>query len=137
MIRKKENKYRGAAAVEAAIVFPLLLLLTLGVIEYGWLFLKVHQITNATRYGARIAIRPGSSTADVINDIDSLMATADLQTSGYSVVFIPADITSVAVGDPVEVKVTVPWANISLMNLSLLPAPANIGSSVTMAKEGP
>ena len=137
MIRKRTKRYRGAAAVEAAIVFPLLLLLTLGVIEYGWLFLKVHQITNATRYGARIAIRPGSSTADVINDIDGLMATADLQTSGYSVVFIPADITSVVVGDPVEVKVTVPWANISLMNLSLLPAPANIGSSVTMAKEGP
>ena len=89
------------------------------------------------RYGARIAIRPGITTTDVINDIDSLMANADMQTSWYSVAFFPTDITTVAVGDPVEVKVTVPWANISLMNLSFLPAPANIGSSVTMAKEGP
>jgi Flp pilus assembly protein TadG len=137
MMRQKANRYQGAAAVEAAIVFPLLLLLTLGVIEYGWLFLKTHQITNAARYGARIAIRPGSTITDVINDVDSLMANADMQTSGYSVAFIPTDITSVEVGDPVEVKVTVPWANISLMNLSFLPTPANIGSSVTMAKEGP
>ena len=44
--------------VEAAIVFPILLMLTLGAIEYGWLFLNAQQVTNAARQGARIAILP-------------------------------------------------------------------------------
>ena len=137
MIGTKTKRYRGTAAIEAAIVFPLLLLITLGVIEYGWMFLKVHQITNAARYGARIAIRPGSTSTDVTSDIDSLMTTADMQSSGYSISFLPTDIGSIPVGESLEVKITVPWANLSLMNLSFLPTPATIGSTVTMAKEGP
>ena len=33
----KKSRYHGTAVVEAAIVFPLLVMLTFGVIEYGWI----------------------------------------------------------------------------------------------------
>ena len=33
-------------------MLPLLLLVMLGAIEYGWLFFNVQQITNAARQGA-------------------------------------------------------------------------------------
>jgi len=128
---------RGAAAVEAAIILPLLLLITFAVIEYGWLFLKSQQITNAARNGARVAIRyvPGEICADTTArakaQIDDLMAKARI--SGYSVnVICPPN-----VGDPLTVTVSVPSANVDIVNYSLLPRPTNIRASVTMAKEGP
>jgi Flp pilus assembly protein TadG len=136
--KRKKNCRRGLAAVEAALVFPILVLLTFGAIEYGWLFLKAQQITNATRYGARIAIRPDSTTQDVIDAIDSLMAAAGMGGSGYVVTISPADVSFPAVGEAVVVNVNVPCANIVLMDIPLLlPTPTNLAAEVTMGKEGP
>ena len=51
MIKKERAWGRGATLVEMAVVFPLLLMVTLGAIKYGWLFLKAQQMTNAARTG--------------------------------------------------------------------------------------
>jgi Flp pilus assembly protein TadG len=134
---QEKTRYRGLATVEAALVFPLLLLLTLGAIEYGWLFLKAQEITNAARNGARVAIRADATTQDVINVIDSLMMAAGMDGSGYAVQIIPGDVSSPAVGDAVNVQVTVPCANIIIIDTPLLPTPVSLGASVAMAKEGP
>src|SRR5205814_10356923 len=56
----------GAALVELAIALPILLLLTLGSIEYGWVFLRVSPINQAARQGVRVDVRP-DATADSIN----------------------------------------------------------------------
>jgi hypothetical protein len=40
MSRVGKRFHRGAATIEMAIVLPLLLLLILGVMEYGWMFLR-------------------------------------------------------------------------------------------------
>ncbi len=47
---------KGAAAVEFAIVLPLLVLFFCGMIEFGLLFYNKQVITNASREGARAAI---------------------------------------------------------------------------------
>ena len=57
----------GAALVEMAIVIPVLLLLTLGLIEYGWVFYKVSQLNQAARHGVRTAVRPDATTDNVIS----------------------------------------------------------------------
>jgi len=139
MVRtKKQTRYRGLAALEAALVFPLLLLLTFGAIKYGWLFLKAQQITNAARHGARIAILPGVTVNDdVLPAIQSLMESAGINSGDYSVTISPADFPSAAAGDTVTIQVTVPCANIDIMQVPLLPSFENLGASVTMAKEGP
>lgn len=118
-------------------VFPLLLLLTLGVIEYGWLFLRAQQITNATRQSARLAIRPDSTNAEVLAAVDGLMASAGMSGSGYAVEFTPADISALAVGEALEVRITVPSTSLVLIGTGFLPVPANLGAAVTMTKEGP
>jgi hypothetical protein len=46
---------RGVAAVEAAIITPILLLLVFGIIEFGLVFKDQLAITSAVRAGARIA----------------------------------------------------------------------------------
>jgi len=126
-------KYKGTAIVEAAIVFPLLIMLTVGVIAYGWLFLKAHQLANAARVGARVAIRADSTMSEVTTAVNTVMA--DARITGYSLSVTPG--VTVNPGLPIEVKLTVPSSNVALLNTSLLPMPANLGASVTMAKEGP
>jgi Flp pilus assembly protein TadG len=135
--RKKRTCCRGLATVEAALVFPLLILLTLGVIEYGWLFLKVQQLTNAARNGARIGIRPDATSQDVIDVIDTLMASAGMDSSGYTITISPSDVSAQMVGEAVNVEITVPCLNIVIIGAPLLPTPTNLQASVTMAKEGP
>ena len=46
----------GSAAVEFAIVLPLLFLLVFGIIEFSILFYNKAMITNASREGARVGI---------------------------------------------------------------------------------
>ena len=54
MKKKKFFKcQRGAAAVEFAIVLPLLLVFVFGIIEFGFLLYDKAVITNASREGAR------------------------------------------------------------------------------------
>lgn len=61
-ISKLSKNQSGAAAVEFAIVIPVLLLMALGSFEFGLLFYNKQVITNAAREGARAGI--------VLNDSD-------------------------------------------------------------------
>jgi len=45
---------RGAELIEFALTLPLLLLLVLGIIEFGFLFQEYEVVTNAAREGARL-----------------------------------------------------------------------------------
>lgn len=45
---------RGAVIVEAAVIFPILMLLTFGIVEYGLAFKNASTVTAASRDGARI-----------------------------------------------------------------------------------
>lgn len=55
----------GAQLVEFAMVLPLLLLVVLGIAEFGIVFQRYEVLTNAAREGARIAVLPGYGVADV------------------------------------------------------------------------
>lgn len=55
---------RGAELVEMAIVTPILLLLVMGIVDFGFLFQRYVVLTNAAVEGARVATMPGYTTAD-------------------------------------------------------------------------
>ncbi len=55
MIMKIRSDH-GASAVEFALVLPVLMLLTFGIIEFGVLLFDKAVITNASREGARMGI---------------------------------------------------------------------------------
>jgi Flp pilus assembly protein TadG len=131
--KTKCSKYKGLAIVEMAIVLVLLLMLTLGCIHYGWLFLKAQQITNAARHGARIAVRRYAMLEDGEAAIDLLMSEAGISMAGAT-----RDVNSVSLADGsagVTASITVPKANVVLMDVFFLPSPNNLGASVTMAQE--
>src|SRR6185295_15002998 len=57
-VRRLLRAESGAELIEFGLTLPLLLLLVLGMIEFGFLFREYEIVTNAAREGARIAILP-------------------------------------------------------------------------------
>ncbi len=53
-LRRRVRSERGAELIEFALTLPLLLLLVLGIIEFGFLFQEYEVVTNAAREGARL-----------------------------------------------------------------------------------
>jgi Flp pilus assembly protein TadG len=54
-LRRRVRSEKGAELIEVALTLPLLLLVLLGIIEFGFLFQEYEVVTNAAREGARIA----------------------------------------------------------------------------------
>ena len=140
MVRNtKMKKCSGLAILESAIVLPLLLLVSLGAIKYGFLFLKAQQVTNAARNGARTAIRHDADNTSVVNAVEALMVRAGMPT--YTLTMTPTDVhrlaePPVSVGQSVEVRIVVLAENVDILRVPLFPNPDSIGATVTMAKEG-
>ena len=132
---------KGALIVEAAILFPILLMVTLGGIEYGWLFLNAQQVTNIARQGARIAARNrpdfGTSSAEAQSVINAMLVAARLNTYHPTVTITQQLIP----GDPlnrkaVKVVVKVGTSGLLIVNAPLLfPTPTELRASVIMALE--
>ena len=114
-----------------------LLLLTIGLFEYGWLFLKQHHTANAARRGARVAIGPYATNDKVLTAVAASMEKAGMLDSGYSVPLSPTDVSLPYTSEILCVEVSVPYQNVALTHALLVPVPANLRASVSMAKEGP
>ena len=64
MIRSSDDREAGAAAVEMALLAPLLFMLIFGIISYGLAFLQLQTVRSAMREGAR-ASAVGATAAQV------------------------------------------------------------------------
>ncbi len=138
---------RGVAILEFAAIVPVLMLLTLGIMEFGWYARNQLTISNAAREGARAAsigktqseiktrvINAASPVPVTTNDITLQYST----NSGGSYASFPADDTAKSPpqnGVPAGnlVRVTVNVANRRLVNLPITPARINV--QVTMLRE--
>jgi Flp pilus assembly protein TadG len=66
----RRDRSRGAVLIEAAILLPLLVLLTFGAVEYGLIFRDELKITTAARSGARIGTADKTSDGSAVNPDD-------------------------------------------------------------------
>src|SRR5688572_33202066 len=57
---KRTREDRGAAIVEVALTMPLLLLVVVGIFEFGRAYQTWQVVTNAAREGARVAVLPNA-----------------------------------------------------------------------------
>jgi Flp pilus assembly protein TadG len=76
---------KGAAMVEFAIVLPVLLLILLGIIEFGRAWNAQESIQAAAREGAReLAVNPGDDVKSVVvsRAVGVGLTTADVNQSG-------------------------------------------------------
>jgi Flp pilus assembly protein TadG len=80
-IRRKAPNESGVAAIEFAIVLPILLILLFGIIEFSLLLYDKAMITNASREAARTGILFNAGvnvTDDAIDDVVQNYAAANL-----------------------------------------------------------
>ena len=115
MVLKKLKAQKGAAAVEFAIILPLLLILLFGIIEFGLILYDKAMITNASREGARAGIvfdPDGISDAEIKNVVNNYC-------SGHLVTFGESStigITITRAGGNLTVNVTYTYAFLVLPN---------------------
>lgn len=101
---------RGAAAVEMAVVAPILLLLVFGIMESGWLFAQQVELNNAAREGARLAVVDYGTAAEIASET---CARTALSGGGATVTVTRSVVLDPEVGDPpgTPESVTVTMAN--------------------------
>ena len=84
MTVNQEPRDTGAAAVELALVLPILMLLVMGIIDFGMAYNRQISLTASAREGARwLALHATDQTGAVTRTIDSgpvspVLATADV-----------------------------------------------------------
>ncbi len=128
-VRRKRR--RAAAAVELAIVTPILLTMLFGIIEYGWLFTVRQALVNAAREGARTAALPGSTVTEVEARVAHYMSPLGLTT--YT-----TDVGVDEGGNPTGVvTVSIPYQDVTLVGGYFGTTPSgNIQATCVMRKEG-
>jgi len=72
-LRERCRSERGAELIEFALVLPVLLLITCGIFDFGFLFQRYEVLTNAAREGARMASLPGYTETDVQNRVNAYL----------------------------------------------------------------
>ncbi|MDX2200540.1 MAG: TadE/TadG family type IV pilus assembly protein [Phycisphaerae bacterium] len=124
------KRRRGAAAVEMALVTPLLLTMLFGIIEYGWVFSVRQTLTHAAREGARVAVLQGTDEDDITDRIDAVLAPYGITSHTITMEHATTD-------DPTEtVRVQVPYADITLIGEYFGNTTQTLGAVASMRKEG-
>jgi Flp pilus assembly protein TadG len=144
-LASSDSKRRGAAAIEAALVLPVVVLFLFGILEYGRYLMFLQVFTNAAREGAHYALAHtdpitisgttfGNATSDVTNAVNK--ALAGQQLTGQNVQVYASDSlgnnlgtwTSGQAGQSVCVRIT---GNYPVM----LPKLLHLGSSIPVVAQ--
>ena len=84
-LRRRWRCESGAELIEFALTFPLLLLIVMGIIDFGFMFRDYEVITNAAREGARVRVLPAYSAADATTRVNAYLDASGLD-SGLATV---------------------------------------------------
>jgi Flp pilus assembly protein TadG len=136
---------RGVAAVEFALVLPLLLVILFGIIDFGLMLYDKAMITNAAREGARagIVLRSPRLTKPEIEAVATdYCRTMLIRLAGSGECTATATLpASVTFAQPLQVTVNYQYDGPILSLIALLPGasalvgPLNLGSTAVMKYE--
>jgi Flp pilus assembly protein TadG len=134
--RLGSKRERGAAMIEMALTMPLLLLLSVGVFEFGRAFQTWQVLTNATREGARIASLPGTTDGAVTSRVQTYLDAGQLPFAYSADVAVDRDgEISIGAGTASASTVTVsyPFEFMVLQPIARLVNPdTDVGEAITM-----
>lgn len=110
---------RGAQLIEMAICFPVLLFLSMGLVEFGQYFYIRHCFESATRDGARYAILGTATQSQTVATITATLLEANVTynaswvtitdlTAGTSV----TDVSQVPIGDQIQFTLSTTYGSL-------------------------
>jgi Flp pilus assembly protein TadG len=137
---------RGAALLELALTLPLLLLVSVGIFEFGRCYQTWQVVTNAAREGARLAVLPSANSGAIEARIRGYMQDGQLVDVASATVTIDSNSTIpvgaanasasvVTVTYPFNFIVLNPVARLVVGGSGLGSAPVTITASSAMRNE--
>ncbi len=113
VVRRFARGDAGQAAVEFALVLPLLLVLVIGIIEFGRAWNEHQVLTDAARQGARIAVVADTNTTKYTTDSIARQVKRALARAGVNPDSARVTVTGFSrppnTGNPCTVAVTLPY----------------------------
>ena len=104
----RNGSERGTALIETALTLPLILLVSVGIFEFGRAYQMAQVLTNAAREGARVAVLPGSSAENVKSRVIAYLESGQVPNASTATVVVKPDTTiSYGSGSATGSKVTV------------------------------
>jgi Flp pilus assembly protein TadG len=133
----RTSRERGQALIETALTLPLVLLISIGIFEFGRAFQTWQVLTNAAREGARVSVLPGVTVQNVETRVRDYMTAGHLtNVSSASVSVVrnaqinmgsgPVSASSVSVDYPFSFIVLNPVARLVVRS-------SNVGTPITMS----
>ena len=133
---------RGAALIETAITIPIILLISVGIFEFGRAYQTTQVLTNAAREGARVAILADKTDTDVQTAVQTYMKTGGLPKWSTASVSInrnvpmgPSSASQITISYPFEFMVLNGVANLVTKG-STAGKPLTMQSVAIMRNEG-
>jgi Flp pilus assembly protein TadG len=132
---------RGAALIEAAVTIPIILLISVGIFEFGRAYQTWQVLTNAAREGARVAVIEGTSDAQITAAVRGYLTIGGIPGAGTTMVSIDHNVAlaSSIPGAPSSgsrITVNYPFEFIVLNPVVRLITPASTaGQPLTMRAE--
>lgn len=97
---------RGAALLETAVTLPIVLMICVGIFEFGRAYQTWQVLTNAAREGARVAVLKGTTDLEVETAVRTYLAAERLGNAGSAPIAVNR---KVALGSNTGTEVTIQY----------------------------
>jgi Flp pilus assembly protein TadG len=124
---------RGAAAVEFAIVAPLLFAIVFGLVEFGRALMVEQALVSAAREACRVAVLAGTTRQDVVDRATASLGAASI--SNFTITMNPDPPSSATEGTPVTITLAVPFNNVTWLPTPIYLGGKNLTASSVMRRE--
>lgn len=125
----QQTKHReGVAAVEMALVLPVLLIVLFGTINCSQMMHFRKSLVLAANEGIRLASQRETTSQDVLGRTNSVLSSR--RVTNPDVTLVPANIETAAAGDVIELRIT---ANFSGFGLGTFGFGSSVPVTVTTA----
>jgi Flp pilus assembly protein TadG len=139
LFRKFVWSERGTAIVETAVTLPLLLLVAVGIFEFGRAYQTWQILTNAAREGARVAVLPNTTAGAPEARVRQYLTLGQLPNVASASVAVTANTVDIGGGNVANtsvVTVTYPFSFVVLQPVaSLVVSGSTLASAVTLTAQ--
>jgi Flp pilus assembly protein TadG len=133
----KRSARRGAAAVELAVVAPVLFTLILGIVEFGRAMMVLELLDNAARAGARVGALSGSDTAAITSAVTTNLTNSGVTSTSVAVLVngSSANANTASTGDTITVSVSVPADQVCWLPVGRFLGGSTLEGTMAMRRE--
>ena len=131
---KRLRSEKGAALLEAAITVPIILLISVGIFEFGKAYQTWQVLTNASREGARFAVIEGTTDADVRKRVGDYLKAGGLKAIADDAITVNRSVALTATSTGSQIQINYPFKFMVLNPVVRLISPTDTktGAPITM-----